>query len=145
MPKNLFQDMVKVKRMRQEEARKAQNPETERVSNNNVVAPQIKKEARETRQEFHGESQGKKSKKGGRKSLWFVALASVGFFLFALSFLFAKAEVAVNPRVEDLVLNENLSAVKDPSGEELSFDLVSISDEEIKTVQSTSQQEISQQ
>src|SRR6185369_8963509 len=54
-----------------------------------------------------------------------------------------KAEVAVRPKTEDLILNENLSASKDGSGEELPFSLIIISDEAYKTVQAKEEKFIS--
>ena len=46
-----------------------------------------------------------------RYTLWFVALISVIFLLFALSFLFSSAKVSVNPKIQDVTLNENLLVV----------------------------------
>ena len=76
------------------------------------------------------------SGKGFKYRIYFVALISVIFLLFALSFLFSGAKVTIVPKVKDIPLsNENLSATKDPSVPGLSFDLVVISGEENKTIQ----------
>jgi len=81
--------------------------------------------------------------RGSRKyGLWVVAAVCVLFFLFALSFLFAKAEITINPRTQDIVLNENLSAIKD-STDGLSFDVVIISGEETKNVIASEVKEVS--
>src|ERR1035437_2188259 len=66
------------------------------------------------------------TKKNSRYLLWIVALVSAIFCFFAVSFLFAKAEVSVNPKIQNVVLNENLSASKDSSGGGLAFNLVVI-------------------
>ena len=77
--------------------------------------------------------------------LWVVAVGSVAFLLFALSFLFTKAKVAVIPKVADINLNETFSAVKTGSGEDtasLPFDLVVLEGTESKTVQAGAEQEV---
>ncbi len=79
----------------------------------------------------------KKVKNPTRRSryiLWFVAIISLLFFFFSISYLFFKVVVTVNPKVKDLVLNENLSASKDSNVNGLSFQLISISGEETKAV-----------
>lgn len=83
MPKNLLQDMVKIKYAK---------PET-------PTGPP------------GGKSSG--PNKGTRYALWLVAVVSLVFFLFALSHLFAEAVVTVNPKTKDVILNENLSAGRD--------------------------------
>ena len=83
---------------------------------------------------------------GSRKSkygLWLVAFFSVGFLLFALSFLFSSAKITVNPKVENLVANQNLSAVKDGTGTDLPFDVVVVSGEQDTTVTSDIQKDVS--
>lgn len=76
----------------------------------------------------------KQNRKGTKYGLWLVAGICIIVFLFALSFLFARANVDINPKVKDLVLNENLSADKDSNTGGLSFDLMVISGEESKDV-----------
>ena len=77
--------------------------------------------------------------------LWVVAVGSVAFLLFALSFLFTKAKVVVIPKVADVNLNETLSAVKTGNTEEtdsLPFDLVVLEGTESKTVPAGAEQEV---
>lgn len=137
MHKNLFQDMVKIKRMRKEEVRSSLPPLQERtLSDGQVKNPAIK----EVREEIRVQHRGG----GHRYTLWFVAIISLVFFIFALSYLFSKAVVTVNPKVQDFVLNENLSADKDGNIDALSFDLVVISGEENKIVQTTGEKDVSQ-
>ena len=117
MSKNFLNDMVKVKHAR--------------TQSSNFISRQIEKEKIEIKE--------MQIKKGGRRwGLWFLAGVSVLFFLFALSYLFAKATVTVNPKIQDVTLNENLSASKDNTGF-LPFDLVVISGEENKLVKTNSE------
>jgi hypothetical protein len=123
MPRNLLQDMVKVK-----------NP-----------TPTLIKE-RPVRDAFGSADTGggkekipnkiKQTKKGPKYRIYLVALIAVVFLLFAFSFLFSGAKVTVVPKSEQIPLaNENLSATKDSTTPDLSFDLVVISGEESKTIQ----------
>jgi hypothetical protein len=83
-------------------------------------------------------------KSKSRYFLWFTALLSFIFCLFALSFLFAKAEITINPKIINTVLNENLSAVKDADADQgLFFNLVAIPGDETKNIQVTGQKEVS--
>ena len=76
------------------------------------------------------------SNSGFKYGLWLIALFSVIFLLFAISFLFAGAKVTVSPRTQDLVLSQNFNAVKDSSDSNvLSFDLVSIAGEQTEKIQ----------
>jgi len=73
--------------------------------------------------------------KGGprRWGLWVVALGSAIFLLFALSFLFTKATVAITPKSADVNLSETFSAVKSASGgTTLPFDVVVLEGTESK-------------
>ena len=82
---------------------------------------------------------------GIRYTLWFVAIISIMFFLFALSHLFLNAVVTVNPKMQDLTLNENLSAAKDSNNNGLFFNLLvdNISGEESKNIQANAQKNVS--
>ena len=81
----------------------------------------------------------KNYERGGRSAsrygLWVVAVVSVLFLLFSFSFLFSGAVITITPRSEELLLNQNFSAVKNGTEEDLPFELVVISGEEIKNVQ----------
>ena len=91
-----------------------------------------------------GEIRTNYTKGRSRRMLWFVAFVSVAFCLFALSFLFSKAEVKINPKTKDIVLNENLSANKDSDTNGLSFDLMVISGEESKNIQASGEKDVSE-
>jgi hypothetical protein len=87
----------------------------------------------------------KKEKRKGRGkkiSLWFLATISVIFLFFAVSFVFSKASITINPKVKDLNLNTNLSAVKDGSGDSLPFKLVVISGEEHQDVPASTEEDV---
>ncbi len=120
MSKNLLQDMVKIKHIRQETQKQkdignfVQNTEYSFVDKQNKP----------------------------KYTLWLVAIISVVFFIFALSYLFSRAVVTVNPKIKDVILNENLFANKDSNTDDLSFDLVVISGEENKNIQAIENKDI---
>lgn len=126
MSKNLLQDMVKIKRKR-EPADSALGPIQIEPKAFQPEAKEVKNRANRT-----------------RYALWFVATISFFFFLYSISFLFSKAVVTVNPKVKDMTLNEDLSANKDASGETLPFDLIVISGEENKIVQTAEKKDVSE-
>lgn len=123
MPKNLLQDMVKIKR----------KPE---------VAFRASDLVQKESEAWVSKNQGK----GGRSryALWIVATIPLVFFLFALSYMFLKATVTVNPKMKDVILNKNISASKDGDAGAFPFDLIVISGEENKAVQATGQKDISE-
>ncbi len=79
-----------------------------------------------------------------RYTLWFVAAISIVFLLFALSYLFTEASVVVYPKVEEVALNENLSATSLPGGGELSYELIVLEGEESRTVKASGEEDISE-
>jgi hypothetical protein len=121
MPKHLLEDMVQTKHINRRSAEPKEKQEEEG----------IKISGAKTRSRF---------------MLWLVALVSVVFFLFALSSLFTKAEVKVNPKIEDMVLNENLSASKDSNSSNgiLSFNLMVVSGTENKNIQASGKKDVSE-
>ena len=121
MPKNLFQDMVKINHTKRKE--------------NNIIIKQ---------QPATIEAESDPNVPKSRHTLWFVAFIAVIFFIFALSYLFSKAEIAINPKIRDVALNENLSASLKGNASDLSFDLVVISGEETKMVRATEEKEVSE-
>jgi len=76
--------------------------------------------------------------KEGRKNpfytLWVVALISVVFLFFALSFLFSSAEVMINPKTKDFVFNKNFLATKGANTDSISYSSIVLSGEESKKV-----------
>lgn len=123
MAKNLLQDMVRVKRIRKEEAlEEIERPESR----------------------AHSYLEADRKNRGSQYALWLVALISVVFLFFAISFVFSGAKVVVNPKVKDVTFSGSLSAVKDSNTDDLSFDLVVVSGEEKKTVQGGEEKDVSE-
>lgn len=77
-----------------------------------------------------------------RYMLWFLALVSVTICFFAFSFLFSRANISVNPKIKEVNINENLSALKESSDDSMSFDLVVISGEAEEKAQATSEKDV---
>lgn len=123
MSKNLLQDMVK------------KNPRKEVGRPHERRMPELGRNP----EDFGRGRQGP----GKKYLLWIVAIISVIFFLFAVSFLFSKAVVTINPKMQDLVLNENFGAVKDATEPDLPFDLVAISGEESKNLNALAEKDVS--
>lgn len=116
MSKNLLQDMVKVK--------------------------YVKNKAFKPRSALGGLTAKSHSVGKPRYTLWFVAVVSFLFFLFALSYLFSKSVVTIHPKIKNVILNENLSASKNKNNEKLPFDLIVISGEENKIVKTTGTKDV---
>src|SRR3989344_737023 len=79
-----------------------------------------------------------------RYGIWLLAGACLIFLFFALSFLFSKATVTINPKMQNSTLDENLSASKDSTLSDLSFDLVSLEGEEEKVIQVSQTKEVAE-
>lgn len=146
MPKNLFQDMVKVRNSKREPPREIPSGSSRKIPKEIRRLDRRELPPREIPRYAPPRDFGMPHLDGDRKShsgLWFIAAICIVFFIFALSFLFAKAEVTVNPKIKDFTLNENLSAIKDSNSDDLSFDLVIISGEEVKKVPATEEKDLS--
>lgn len=130
MPKNLFQDMVRVKREKKEQ---------EIFPVKKIINSKERTESKEIPESVSSIVQD--GNRGSKYGLWFVALISVVFLLFALSYLFSGAKITINPKIQNLSLNENLSALKN-SNAGLSFDLVVLSGEESKTIQGGEEKDV---
>ncbi len=131
MSKNLLQDMIKIKRVNREAQmpfRDASlNPTREtRPSLEEILPMQAKKQ--------HGNRP--------RYTLWFVAIVSFLFLLYSVSFLFLEAVVTVNPKMKEVVLNQNFSASLGGDADVLPFDLMVISGEENKTISTTLEKDV---
>jgi hypothetical protein len=125
MPKNLLQDMVKIKHVRR--PTQIASPKDVHPTNSALGTVQTSPKALRS-----------------RYTLWFVATISLVFCLFAIFYLFSKATVTVNPKMQDVILNENFSANKDGGTEILPFNLMVISGEENKTIQTTEEKDVSE-
>lgn len=76
----------------------------------------------------------KTNRNGTRHVLWIVAAISVLVLFFAISYLLSKATITIIPKVKPISLNANFSALKDASADDISYDLVTLSDESTKTI-----------
>ncbi|MEX2052513.1 MAG: hypothetical protein WD991_02355 [Candidatus Paceibacterota bacterium] len=94
------------------------------------------------RDKIGSEMSARKPKSPRRYGLWMIAIVAVLFLLFALSFLFSKALIVINPKTEVLALENNFSAIKDPSTAGASFDLVIISGQETLNVTAEEEREV---
>lgn len=130
--------MVRIKREEREKAERASLPRAQKVKKEEAPKQELR---RAPPKEERVDTPSSKIRPSGRM-LWLVALAAVIFFLFALSFLFAKAEIKVNPKIKSLTLNENLTAEKDALGDALTFDVVIISGEDSKEVIANGQKDV---
>ena len=77
-----------------------------------------------------------------RVGIWSVALLSLVFLFFAISFFFAEAEISITPKTQDVSFNQNLNAVKDLAGAVLPFEMIVISGEENTTVAGGAEEDI---
>jgi len=130
MPKNLFQDMVKINSTRKDQPRV------------DLVKPRTENKPRV---EYRDIQEEEKERNNSKYGLWVIAFVSVIFLIFALSFLFSKAVITVKPKSVDVSLSENLFAVKDGQTEDLSFDLVAISGEENRTIIGSEEKELKEE
>lgn len=134
MPKNLIQDVVKIKKGAGTAGTSVHDkkPENFKVDIDAKFDSLYKthKVKNEPVEDIVSNSEG-----NSKYGLWFVALIALVFLFFAVSFLFSGAKLTISPKTIDLVLDENFAATKNSNSNILSFDLVVISDEATKEVQ----------
>lgn len=123
MSKQLLQDMVRVKHDKRD-----------------------KREVNIEPKEIYSEPIGliKKPRKKTRYGLWVVAVLVLVFLLYSISYLFSKAVVTINPKMQELILNENLSASQGGNGSVVPFELVVISGEENRIIKTVEEKDIAQ-
>jgi len=125
MNKNPMEDMIKIKIVK-----KKQLPKIEEIEYSQKPLPREPKKL-------------KKEKGGGpRYMLWFVAFVCLIFLFFAFSYMFSSASVTINPKVENIAIDENLSASKDSNTSPVSFDLVVISGEESQNIKTDNKENV---
>jgi hypothetical protein len=141
MSRKLLQDMVVGRHPQKRSVHRAPMPKVVKddSTKQELYEAQEQKEVKQVKESWK-EEKGDKNK----YTLWFVAAISIIFFLFALSSLFSRATVTINPKIEKIIVDKDLSASKDASPQELSFDLVVISGEESQSVHSLEKKSISQ-
>ncbi len=158
LPKNTFEDMVRVKRAKEANKNfdvrtspKKVNPKKDLIQDIKVEVHPVESKnnynvERRTPPRSHPEDtiqpyESLNNKKGG--AMWLVAIVAVIFFLFAISTLFIQAKVSVKPKVKEITLEEKILAKKDSNEEELSFDLVVIGGEENILIEGQGKEEVS--
>ncbi|MBP9711779.1 MAG: hypothetical protein KBD55_01975 [Candidatus Pacebacteria bacterium] len=117
--------------------------ENEEISPRNKKVWEEREEPRIERRERIIPPIGSQITTSHRYRVWVVALISILFLLFALSFLFSKAYIGVTPKIQEVTLSEHLSATKDATTDNLSYDLVVISGEETKNVKAGAEKDVS--
>ena len=140
MPKSIFQDMVKINNNRRYPGIDVEKKTIRKPVSHRPVHREPEEEEVYTPSRVSAEERAPRNHHG----LWFVAFIAVIFFLFSLSYFFAHATVVIDPKVKDVTIDLNLSADLDGSGENLSFDTVSISGEVSKTVAAQEKREVSE-
>jgi hypothetical protein len=153
MSKTFFQDMIKLKEdLRKEVPNKnllkkpsvvkqaSQAPQAQPTPTPTITkeekswTPPVMENKVSRRVEFDTPLTGVDNVGRSRYGLWVVAGVAVIFLFFAVSFMFSKALITINPKISDIPYNQNLQAVKDTDEDTLSFDLVVLSGEEKKTL-----------
>jgi hypothetical protein len=169
MPKHTFDDMVRIKRehskkdvtpsgapktrrsiednpllnrprIRREESADTPRPENTFVSKNlNQKAPR----RRETM--YHGgfDEETYDSSSNGKHGMWFAAIIAIIFLLFGVTLLFGQAKITIQPKIENINLDENMTAERGTGTEALEFDLVFISGEETDTLLGKTEENVS--
>lgn len=131
MPKNRLDDMIKIKVIKKDSF----SNRLEKAERNSILEKLDKKPPLDLNK------YKKVNKTSPKYLLWVVALFSVVFLFFGLSYLFSRADVSITPKIQDVKVDTTLSAVKDTNSS-LPFDLVVISGEENTKVASSEQKEI---
>lgn len=129
MAKNIFQDMVKVNHTRR--GHTVAKPEK---------APKIIEKI--DREEINPVSYRNDRPKNHR-GIWVVATVAIVFFLFALSYFFARGEITLSPKIKEVNLNQNFSAVSGGVDDVLPFNMVAISGEEKQEVSAGEERQVS--
>lgn len=141
MAKYVLEDMVRAKRERKETPPVSSSTRKKRL--NEVVEVPFVPISRHTPTEPEPQIIRSSPRREGPKfTLWFIAVLSLLFFAFAVSFLFSSATVTVTPRVDEIELSETFSANSEPVSGGLFFDLVVISGEEEKVIKATEEKDV---
>lgn len=123
MRKNLLQD-IKIKRLSPSGVRRAPTPNPTDLGEYNT---------------YDGDIDNRPKYK-----IWLVVIVSSLFFLFAISYLFLRATVTVNPKTQDVNLTADLSASSQGGTDALPFDLIVIPGEEERAVEASEQKDVAE-
>jgi len=148
MSKHLFEDMVKAKRATRGGVKSTDSIRVKQKEPEFIPEEKKELESKKIREMLETieatESTGDYKPNKSRYLLWVVAFPSVIFCFFAISLVFAKAKIIVNPKTQDVALSENLSASKDSNSTDgLSFDLVVIPGQESEKISTTGEKDVS--
>lgn len=138
MPKKLLQDVVKkqntINTKKEIHSFDSRGSEIHKIKNHSSEKEKIKKEEDRLKEIdflYARRNQGfinDPNKKNSNFSMWIVAFFAVLFLFFAISFVFSSVKININPKTNNYSLNKNISAFKNASNENLSFELMSLSD-----------------
>ena len=160
MKKNLFQDMVKVKKEQREilikkdtsalKRETVAKPKPKKVEERveEKITPKIREKTREKVREdlsyYHKTPVLEDSSNRTHYGLWLVAAVSIVFLFFAFSAFFAKAHITINPKINDIVLSDTILANKDLSvaDEGLSYQLIVLEAQNSKNIQGGEEKEV---
>lgn len=78
-----------------------------------------------------------------KHGMWFAAIIAIIFLLFGVTFLFGQAKITIDPKIENLNLNEDMVATRGVGDGDLAFDLVLIPGEETDTLIGKTEENVS--
>ena len=143
MPKNAFQDIV-VRPKRPAPAKTGQAPAKIQPQPKTMLEGKktAKKKTEEISKIFKKTNYpvftASSNEDGGRFAIWALAVVSIIFLVFALSSLFSGAVVTVTPKSEVFTLkDDNFKAELNNPDADLSYQLMTLSDVETKTINSS--------
>ncbi len=131
MPKkNLFQDMVKIKNENRNKASKKEVVDKIPEIKKENIHIKIKKENPKINYEYSIEDFNKdRNSNKNYFGLWFFVILSLAFLFFTASSFFTKAIVTIDPKVENISLNDTFKATKDlNTNEGFSYQLMILDD-----------------
>ncbi len=140
MSKKLLQDMVRIKSKRVKKEKLTRD--TFNVANIRLNDSLQQRRIQIDRRREKISNKLENNRKKPKYKIYFIALVSIIFLLFALSYFFSGAEITIIPKVKEISLNGNFSATKDKNLSSLPFDLVVISGEENKKIEGGKMQDI---
>ncbi len=82
------------------------------------------------------------NKKNSSFSMWIIAFFAIIFLFFAVSFVFSSVKININPKTSSFSVNKNITAFKNASNENLSFELMSLSDTVSVSLEGKEEQEV---
>lgn len=132
--KKILQDMVIEKRRKQGlDPHKSTIKINKKPKRNKVAKKQKKKNVTSKKKKTIRYSGAKKSSSSAGR-IWSVAFLALVFLFFAFSVLFWKASITIYPKIEEFGVNQSMTAFRNSTGDDLSFELVVMTGEEMKMI-----------